>query len=129
MEDNIRLHGKVAKFPKNSKASKALKFLEHVRVNPNKLWYILIEDQDTELKAVKYNRAKGVNLIEYTQKLKDYYLNEYKLNTEFCAKLNEIQLVGEADFSIIKNIPQLMLENGQTLISKIASDLIKLLEN
>jgi hypothetical protein len=37
MENNIELTGKVAKFPKNTKAVKALKFLESVKVNPNKL--------------------------------------------------------------------------------------------
>lgn len=128
MEENINLNGKVAKFPKNTKAVKALQFLEHVKVNPNKLWYILIEDQGTELKTVKYNRSKGVNLIEYTNALKKYYLNEYKNDEKMSESINNIIVEGEKDFSLIKNIPLITLENGQTLISKITTDLIKLLD-
>lgn len=128
MEENINLNGKIAKFPKNTKAVKALQFLEHVKVNPNKLWYILIEDQGTELKTVKYNRSKGVNLLEYTNALKIYYLNEYKDDEKMSESINNIIVEGEKDFSLIKNIPLITLENGQTLISKITTDLIKLLD-
>lgn len=131
MEDNnkdIKLNGKIANFPKNTKAVKALQFLEKVKVNPNKLWYILIEDQGTDLKTVKYNRNKGVNLLEYTQQLKEFYLNKYKGNQELIESINQIIVEGEKDFSLIKNIPPMILENGQTLISKITTDLIKLLE-
>lgn len=128
MEENINLTGKVAKFPKNTKAVKALQFLEHVKVNPNKLWYILIEDQGTELKTVKYNRSKGVSLIDYTNALKKYYLKHYVNDSIMTESINNIIVEGENDFSLIKNIPLITLENGQTLISKITTDLIKLLE-
>lgn len=128
MEENINLTGKVARFPKNTKAVKALKFLEHVKVNPNKLWYIVIEDQGTELKTVKYNRSQGVNLIAYTQALKEYYLKTYVNDPLLIESINNIVVEGETDFSLIKNIPLIKLENGQTLISKITTDLIKLLE-
>lgn len=129
MEDNkndIELTGKVAMFPKNTKATKALKFLEHVKINPNKLWYIVIEDQGTDLKMVKYNRSKGVNLLQYTMELKNYYLTKFKDDLIITEQLNNIIVVGENDFSVIKNIPQLKIGN-QTLISKITTDLIKLL--
>lgn len=128
MEENINLTGKVAKFPKNTKAVKALKFLEHVKVNPSKLWYIVIEDQGTELKTVKYNRSQGVNLVEYTKALKEYYLKTYANDVSMTESINNIVVEGENDFSLIKNIPLIILENGQTLISKITTDLIKLLE-
>ena len=127
MENNIELTGKVAMFPKNTKAVKALKFLESVKVNPNKLWYIVIEDQGTDLKMVKYNRSKGVNLLEYTEQLKNYYIEKYKNEPVVLEMLNNIIVEGENDFSVIKNIPLILLENGQTLISKITTDLIKLL--
>lgn len=127
MENNIELTGKVARFPKNTKAVKALQFLESVKVNPNKLWYIVIEDQGTDLKMVKYNRSKGVNLLEYTEQLKNYYIEKYKNEPVVLEMLNNIIVEGENDFSVIKNIPLILLENGQTLISKITTDLIKLL--
>ena len=125
--DNIELVGKVAKFPKNTKAVHALKFLENVKANPKKLWYIIIEDQDTDLKMVKYNRSQGVDLNEYTQKLKEYYIKYYENTPEISSQLEQMKVEGENEFSVIKNIPTITLENNQTLISKIASDLIKLL--
>ncbi len=127
MENNVELTGKVAKFPKNTKAVKALQFLEQVKINPNKLWYIVIEDQDSQLKMVKYNRSQGVNLVEYTNELKQIYHTKYANDPIIIEALNKIVVDGEQDFSTIKNIPLITLENGQTLISKIASDLIKLL--
>lgn len=129
MDDNqgIKLTGKVAKFPNNTKAVKALKFLENVKVNPKKLWYIIIEDQGTDLKMVKYNRHSDVNLLEYTNELKQIYVNHYSQNPEILEALNKIVVEGELDFSIIKNIPNVTLESGQTLLSKISTDLIKLL--
>lgn len=126
-DSQIQFTGKVAKFPKATKAVKALQFLEHVKVNPNKLWYIIVEDQDNNLKMVKYNRSKGVNLLEYTAQLKTHYLIKYKSEPGMLEELDKITVEGEDEFSIIKNIPHVLLENGQTLISKIASDLIKLL--
>ena len=129
MEDNnnIEFTGRIAKFPKNTKAVQALQFLEKIKVNPNKLWYILVESQDTELKMVKYNRSKGVNLINYTNELKSHYITKYLNEPNIVLAINKIIVEGENDFSIIKNIPILILENGQTLISKITTDLIKLL--
>ena len=127
--NNVELSGKIAKFPKNTKAVRALKFLEQVKVNPNKLWYIIIEDQDNNLKMVKYNRSNGVNLLNYTTELKTVYYHKYKDNKEIIEALNNMNVEGENDFSIIKNIPLIILENGQTLISKIMTDLINLLAN
>lgn len=127
-DNDIKFIGKTAKFPKNSKAVKALKFLEHIKVNPNKMWYIVIEDQGTDLKTVKYNRSQGVNLLDYTNALKNHYSETYKNDPIMTEKLSQIVVEGESDFSLIKNIPEILLENGQTLISKITTDLIKLLE-
>ena len=92
MEDNqgIKLTGKIAKFPNNTKAVKALKFLENVKVNPKKLWYIIIEDQGTDLKMVKYNRHSDVNLLEYTNELKQFYIKQFSNSTEMSEALNKI---------------------------------------
>ena len=125
---NIELKGKVAKFPNNTKAVKALQFLEHIKVNPNKLWYIVIEDQENQLKMVKYNRSKGVNLLEYVKELKNVYVIKYAQDVTITEALNNITVEGEDGFSVIKNIPQIVIPNTeQTLISKITSDLINLL--
>lgn len=125
--NKIELTGKVAKFPNDIKAVSALKYLEKIKMNKNKLWYILVENQNNELKMVKYNRCEGVNLLDYTLELKQYYKLKYKNDLSLIENLEKIEVVGEEDFSVIKNIPNIVLENDQTLISKITSDLIKLL--
>lgn len=128
-KETIKIEGKVAKFPKNTKADQALRIMETIKVNPNKLWYILIESQDDTLKMVKYNQHTGVNLNDYTNGLKNYYLQS-SLSNECKEKIKLMEVVGEDTFSIIKNIPtDIILENGTTLISKIANDLISLLNN
>ncbi len=131
MENNekIRVTGKIAKFPKNTKASIALKYLEKIKVNPNKIWYIIVENQDTELKLVKYNRSKGVDLLDYTLDLKNFYRKKYKNESNMVELIEAIEVTGEQDFSIIKNIPNIIIDetNKLSLLSKITSDLIKLL--
>lgn len=125
----VSLTGKIAKFPKNTKAYDALKFLEKVKINPNKIWYIIVENQNSELKLVKYNRSKGVDLLEYTLELKNYYRIKYKNDSDIIKKIENIEVLGENDFSIIKNIPDIIIDENKNinLLSKITSDLIKLL--
>lgn len=130
MEDNnskMQITGKIAQFPKGMKAVHALQLLEKLKVNQNKLWYVLVEDQGTDLKMVKYNRCQGVDLLEYTAELKQQYLTKYKNEPNVLEAIKQIEVVGEVDFSIIKNIPNITLEGGKTLIGKIAADIIKLL--
>jgi hypothetical protein len=130
MEDNkINLTGKIAKFPNDVKAVTAFKYLQNIKVNPDKLWYILIENQGNELKMVKYNQKDTTSLIKYTSALKDYYFKYYENNNLILESLNKIEIVGENDFSIIKNIPNIQLNENETLLCKITQDLIKLLAN
>lgn len=128
-DNQINFVGKIAKFPKNTKAFTALQYLEKVKINPNKIWYIIIENQDTELKLVKYNRSKGVDLLEYTLELKNHYRIKYKNEPSIIEKIEAIEVIGEQDFSVIKNIPHIVIDENKKLelLSKIASDLIKLL--
>ena len=128
-DEQIKLNGKIAKFPKNTKAVTALKFLETIKINPNKIWYIIVENQENELKLVKYNRTKGVDLLEYTLKLKEHYRIKYKGSNKLLEVIEKIEVIGEQDFSVIKNIPNVFVDESKklTLLSKIMSDLIKLL--
>lgn len=118
--------GKVVRFPKNTKAVTALQQLEKIKVNPKKIWYLIIENQDNELKTVKYNRNNNINLLDYTNSLKNLYLQNCK-DSFLIEQIEQMIVVGEADFSIIKNIPSIRFKDDQTLLSKITSDLIKLL--
>jgi hypothetical protein len=128
-DEQIKLNGKIAKFPKNTKAVIALKFLETIKINPNKIWYIIVENQENELKLVKYNRTKGVDLLEYTLKLKEHYRIKYKGSNKLLEVIEKIEVIGEQDFSVIRNIPNVFVDESKklTLLSKIMSDLIKLL--
>ena len=124
----VRLVGKVAKFPQGTKASKAYSFLENVKISKNKIWYILVEKQDNELQMVKYSTKKGVNLSEFVNELKKFYIDKYKKDQKLIKLLERIELGGDetGNFSSIKNIPNLSVD-GTKLIRKITEDLTALL--
>jgi hypothetical protein len=126
-EKKVETYGKVAKFPKNTKASKAYNFLENVKISKKSIWYIMVE-KNNELQMVKYNYKEGVDLSKFVNELKTYYLTSYGSNKPICEAINKISVDGNDKYSMIKNIPPLKLD-GKTLISKITEDLIKLLSN
>lgn len=126
-ESSINFFGKVAKFPKKVKASKAYNFLENVKISKNSIWYILIEKQDNELQMVKYNNKKGFDMAKFVLELKSFYLNQYKESAEMSKLIESIEVGGAEEFSSIRNIPNVDIEPGKKLITKITEDLIKLL--
>jgi len=123
MVEKIDLLGKVAKFPKNTKASKAYNFLENVKVSKKKLWYILIEKDENELQCIKYNNKMGVNLTLFIEQLKDYYKKDKSIS-EYIKQLN---IEGNDKFSIIKNIPDVEVKPGKKMITFLTENLIQLL--
>ena len=125
-ESNVKTFGRVAKFPKNIKASKAFNFLENVKVPKKSIWYIMVE-KDNELQMVKYNVKEGVDLNKFVNELKSYYLTKYAADTKVCKLIEGMKIDGNDKYSMIKNIPLIKLENGRPIISKITEDLIKLL--
>jgi hypothetical protein len=125
-EESIRLYGKIAVMPKNAKAAQSLTFLEKIKISKQKLWYIIIENQtenDEEIKMIKYNNRKGVNLKIFVENLKTYYAHN-ELMKEY---VENLEIEGGSVFSIIKNIPNVEI-NGKKLLSIIMEDLIKLLK-
>jgi hypothetical protein len=126
-EKEVKLYGKVAKFPKKTKASKAYNFLENVKISKNSIWYILIEKQDNELQMVKYNNKKGFDMIKFVNELKSFYLKKYDGSPNMAKLIESIEVSGAEEFSAIKNIPNVEIEGGKKLISVITEDLIKLL--
>ena len=125
-EGSVKLYGKVAKFPKKVKASKAYNFLENVKISKNSIWYILIEKQDNELQMVKYNNRKGFDLSKFVSELKSFYTNKYSTNKKISKLVESIQVSGAEEFSTIRNIPNIEIE-GKKMITLITEDLIKLL--
>jgi hypothetical protein len=126
-EGKVQLFGKVAKFPKKTKASKALNFLENVKISKNSIWYILVEKQDNELQMVKYNNKKGFDLSKFVLELKTFYLKQYAKHPQMLKLIESIEVSGAEEFSAIRNIPNVEIVQGKKLISKITEDLIKLL--
>ena len=124
--EKVETFGKVAKFPKNVKASKAYNFLENVKVSKKSIWYIMVEKQDNELQMVKYNNKEGVDLNKFVNELKSYYLHKYSKDVKVCKLIEGIKVDGTDVYSMVKNIPLVTVE-GRKMISIITEDLIKLL--
>lgn len=124
--NEVKLYGKVAKFPKKTKASKAYNFLENVKISKNSIWYILIEKQDNELQMVKYNNKKGFDLSKFVTELKAFYTKKYSDNGDILKLVESIQVGGAEEFSTIRNIPNIEV-SGKKMITIITEDLIKLL--
>lgn len=123
--EEVKTYGRVAKFPKNVKASKAFNFLENVKVSKKSIWYIMVEKLDNELQMVKYNHKEGVDLNKFVNELKSYYLTKYK-DPKLKKIIESIYVDGNDKYSMVKNIPLVEVE-GKKLITKITEDLIKLL--
>ena len=124
--EKVKTYGKVAKFPKNVKASKAYNFLENVKVSKKSIWYIMVEKQDNELQMVKYNNKEGVDLNQFVTELKGYYIKKYAKDAKVCKMIESINVDGNDKYSMVKNIP-LVTVDGRKMISIITEDLIKLL--
>lgn len=124
--EKIKTFGRVAKFPKNVKASKAYNFLENVKVPKKSIWYIMVEKQDNELQMVKYNYKEGVDLVKFVNELKSYYIKKYEKQPKVKKLIESIKVDGNDKYSMVKNIP-LVEVDGRKMISVITEDLIKLL--
>lgn len=125
-EGNVETFGKVAKFPKNTKASKAYNFLENVKVSKKSIWYIMVEKQDNELQMVKYNTKEGVDLGKFVNELKSYYKKKYSKEPKICNLIESIKVDGNDKYSMVQNIPLISVD-GRKMITIITEDLIKLL--
>lgn len=134
-----KVFGKVVKLPKNTDV---VKFMDNIKIPRNKHWYLItekeIDNEGNQLHLVKYNQ-EGINSLSFVAQLKEHYIKS--TDDENMKKLFEsIKIVGNDKFTIIKNIPNIEImdivtENNKSvevkknLISKITSDLIKLLRN
>jgi hypothetical protein len=128
ISENVEFIGRVAKFPKKTKASNALNFLENVKISKSSIWYLLVEKQQNELQMVKYNNKVGVDMDKFVLELKGFYIKKWSKSDPKLAKLIEsIEVGGKKEFSVIRNIPNVQVEGGKKLITKITEDLIRLL--
>jgi len=123
----VKFYGKVAKFPNKTKASKALNFLENVKIPKNSIWYILVEKQSNELQMLKYNNKQGVDMERFVLELKGFYLKKYAKDPKLTKLIENMNVKGAQEFSAIQNIPNIEVEDGKKMITKITEDLLKLL--
>jgi len=121
-KNDVNFIGKVAKFPKNTKAQSAYNFLENIKVSKKQLWYILIEKDDNGLQVIKYNNKLGFNLYDFINELKKYYSQDEAISPY----IEQLKIDGEDKFSIIRDVPDVEI-GGKKLITILANDLIKLL--
>lgn len=125
--------GKVLKLNKNADV---VKFMENIKIQKNKSWYIITEKEildGIELHLIKCNN-EGVNANLFISQVKDFYIKN-TTNEALKQKFANINVVGNDKFSVIKNIPNIEVdftENGvvkkQKFVNKIMEDLIKLLK-
>lgn len=118
-----KLYGKVIKLPKDSNA---VKVMENIKIPKNKLWYVLVEKQDDELHMVKYNQKEGVSSNQFIAELKNFYMKKFKDDPKVLKLVEQMHVVGNDKFSVLKNIPNIEIDNKK-MLSTITEDLIKLL--
>jgi hypothetical protein len=123
-EERVNFYGKVAKMPRNIKAKNAYNFLENIKVDKKKLWYILIEKDENELQCIKYNNKMGVDLTSFVKELAVYY----KKDSFISGFIEKLIIEGNDKFSIIKNIPDVEVTPGKKMISFLTENLIQLLK-
>ena len=130
-KSKVEFYGRVAKFPKNVEASKAYNFLENIKVNKKKNWYMIVEKENGDngevLQTIKYNYKQGVNLEKFVKDLKAYYIKRFASQKPDIDNIMEGLIVEGSDrFATIKNIPNVEIE-GKKLITHILNDLVMLL--
>jgi hypothetical protein len=124
--EDVKTYGRVAKFPNGVKASKAFNFLENVKISKKSIWYIMVESQADELQMVKYNHKEGVDLNQFVNELKSYYITKHRGNKAICEAVAKIGVDGNDKYSKVTNISKIKIDD-KLLITKITEDLIKLL--
>lgn len=124
--EEVKTYGRVAKFPNGVKASKAFNFLENVKISKKSIWYIMVESQADELQMVKYNHKEGVDLNQFVNELKSYYITKHRGNKAICEAVAKIGVDGNDKYSKVTNISKIKIDD-KLLITKITEDLIKLL--
>lgn len=86
----------------------------------------MVESQSDELQMVKYNHKEGVDLNQFVNELKSYYITKNRGNKAICEAVAKIGVDGNDKYSKVTNISKIKVD-GKLLITKITEDLIKLL--
>jgi len=121
--ENFDFMGKIVKFPSNIKPSVSIVMLENNNVSKEKLHYIISAQTPKDLVVLKYNEKVELKLTEFITTMIEYYKQNENLKNVFDC----IVLEGNESFSIIKNIPDVMI-GERKLIQVLNDDIMKLLK-
>jgi predicted HAD superfamily phosphohydrolase len=129
-----KVKGKVLHFPFDTDLRVIESRYDDVKIPRDKHWYN--DDKGNQIHLVKWNQD-GVSANSFVEAMKKRYIDisDDKMKELF----EKIRVVGNDKFSIIENIPNVeifekIIKDGKetvekkTLVSKITSDLIKLLK-
>lgn len=115
--NNIKFVNKIAVFEKVIKAQDAFLFLETAKIDNKKLWYFLMDRNESTLQVVKYNPKEGFNLKELVEGV----ITHYKSLDSIKKHLNEdLSVDGTNEYVVVSNLTPI-------LKAIIKNDLIKLL--
>ena len=140
-------YGKVVKFPDNTLLEKVIenlnneekvqKAMESVKIPRNKHWYFItnkkMNTNGEQIHLVQWN-MEGVDASNFVLQLREHYTK--KCDSKMKELFETIKIVGNDKFTIIDNIPDIMVKETDNtgviyekkLVNKITSDLIKLLK-
>ena len=114
---NVEFFNKIAIFKNVVKSHDALIFLENAKIDKNKLWYFLMDRNESTFQIVKYNLNEGFHLNDFVTELIRHYKNNIVINKHLTENL---KISGGKEFVVISNINPIFKNILKT-------DLIKLL--
>jgi len=124
MENNqFNLNGKIATMPSTIKPSTSIVLLENNNISKDKLHYIISKQTQNTLVLLKYNEKAEIKVTEFVKTLVSYYMRNEQLINDF----KQIVIEGTEHFTILKNIPNITLENKK-LIDILNENIINLLK-
>jgi hypothetical protein len=124
VKEQFELIGKIAVFPSEIKPSVSMVMLENNNISKNKLHYIISKQTIDTISLFKYNENSKMNLTEFVKNI----INYYKLNENNKNIFEKINVEGNSQYVILKNIPDVKFTNNENLIDLLKNNIIKLLK-
>jgi len=78
----------------------------------------MVESQADELQMVKYNHKEGVDLNQFVNELKSYYITKLRGNKAICEAVAKIGVYCNDKYSKVTNITKIKIDD-KLLITKI----------
>lgn len=108
-----RVYGRVVVFPPNTSAKESYQHLIKMKADPKKHYYVLIENQGTEIKLYKYNEKAEYHLREFINGLILYYRHIEEIPW-LAEKLEQVKVDGQDKLVRIHDIPNIKIHLNET---------------